>query len=258
MRISLRGLGRALDPTRRQSVWQKAGRAAVKIAPYAAGLVPGVGTLGAMAIGAGSKLLSRDKSLGSMARGAMTGALSESVANKAGSLLRGGASAVPAPLPETLPPIPGTGAAAVPATSTVTGGMRGLTIPPPSSTLPAVRLPLASLSSAGPSALTASAKTLASTGAPAPSRGLFAGLGRWASANPELAVGGLSTAANLYGGYQTGAAMDRELALREEQMRRELAIQEQDAARRNRRGSIPYDQWEAERNRLRGTYGYGA
>ena len=87
---------------------------------------------------------------------------------------------------------------------------------------------------------------------------MFAGLGRWASANPELAVGGLSTAANLYGGYQTGAAMDRELALREEQMRRELAIQEQDAARRNRRGSIPYDQWEAERNRLRGTYGYGA
>jgi len=76
-------------------------------------------------------------------------------------------------------------------------------------------------------------------------RGVGRQLLEFAQKKPEIALGVLQTAANLYSGEQEGEMMDRLFRLREEESR---------ARRRPRQA---YDEWAAERERLRSQYGYG-
>ena len=72
-------------------------------------------------------------------------------------------------------------------------------------------------------------------------RGIGRQILQFAKQYPEVALGVLSTAASAYGAEEEGRARDRLIALQEQRMQPRQ----------------PYDQWAAERDRLRGTYGYG-
>ena len=101
-------------------------------------------------------------------------------------------------------------------------------------------MPAAPAATAAPSAAASTGAAWGKPAAPAP-RGIGRQILAWAKENPELAVGVLGTAANVYGQQQMGEAQDRMLDLQERRMR----------PRR------PYDEWAADRERMRGQYGYG-
>ena len=231
--------GRFIDPTRKKSFTAgvlrqvdptNANSLMGKVAPYAVGAIPGIGAPLAMGLGAtlrASQAAGRGEYLGTIAGSALKGA---GEAGLTRGLVRGvsgigrGAAAPPAPA----------GYGANEATflgQDVAGGM--------ATTGPA----------AAPGATVSPVATGAAKVAPGATNagrgGLLRGIGTWAQKNPELAVGALSTAANVYGASQEGAAMDRELALREEEMNRRYHPR------------VPYNQWDAERQRLRAQYGYG-
>ena len=219
-----RKLGRALDPTRRGGIPQSIGRLAVKAAPVAVGFIPGIGIPAAMAIGAGSKLLTRDKSIGSIARGAGT-----ALASKLSSSFLGGGSGATAP-----------GGAATP-TPGLQDAMNAAYGAPAGAATPAV----ASAASAAASAPVAStAGGMAKAVQPLSRIGRIA---RFARENPVVTTGALSTAANVYGASQEGQAMDREADLRE----RELALREEESYARR------YPGLSIEDARRRARYGYG-
>ena len=168
--------------------------------------------------------------VGGMASGAAGGA--------AGALARGPlgigrAAAGAAPAAATAAPA---------AATSIPGGAMGFGIP--SATVP---LPAPAATALAPTAAGTGATSMLSTSlkGPAP-RGIGRQILAWAQKNPEIAIGVLQTGAQLYSSEQEGEARDRELALREEQARRNV-----------RAGGLgvrqPYEEW----NRLRGRYGYG-
>jgi hypothetical protein len=208
---AMAGIGRAIDPTNKNSI-------VGKLAPYAVGLIPGIGLPLAAGLGAGirgAQAVGRGEDLGGIAGSALRGA------GEAG-ITRGIARAV----------MPGTFAPSAP--SAVGGGaMAGL----PAAT---TNLAPAASASAMPSGmnLTAIGSRLA-TGADTikPGTSFLSGLGRRLT-SPEVLTAGLQTGANIYGASQLGAAEDERLAMEREEVER-------------RRRRVPFDVWQARRNSAR-------
>jgi len=230
----LRGIGRLLRGKFREGIGD-IGAGAKSLAPVLglsgvglplAAIIGGAGGLAEAGTAPGAKF---GDVLESAAGGAAGGAAGAGARSLLGIGRVAGAATAAAPA----------GAAAPAAATSIPGGAMGFGIP--SATIP---LPAAA---AAPSV---GLTSIGSTALKQPPRGIGRQILQFAKDNPEIAFGVLQGAANAYSGEQVGAAMDREVALREEIARRNVG-----------RGGLGvrqgYDQWAAERDRLRGQYGYG-
>ncbi len=221
----VRGIGRILRGHVRRGLGDLAAGA-----PLVAAL-PGIGLPAALAIGAAGGGVERatqpGANIGDIAGGAARGAVAGGVAHGAGNFVRGIGSRI--------------------APTAAVGGWDPTTGLPLEDAVGNVTAPVTGAVARGGNALAEGASTIG-RGARAIGRRVLELPGealRAAKSDPKLALGLLSTGADIYGGYQEGRALDREMALREAEF--------------NRRSTprMPFDQWDAERRRLRGTYSYG-
>ena len=240
----LRGIGRLarglfdLNPRLLREGVGDVGAGAKAAAPILG--LTGVGMPLAAAIGAAGGLAERGTAPGAEFGDVLTSGVTGAAGGAAGAAARGalGLGRAAGAVAEA----PGAIAPNLPVLNAPVGIMPSAAAAAPSAVAPA----LPSLAaSATPSAIGSATAPLAEAGMKgATPRGIGRVLS-WIEAHPTVALGGASTLANIYGAEQQGSALDRELALREEE------------SRARRRPRVPYDEWAAERERLRGRYGYG-
>lgn len=233
------GIGRALDVTNKNSI-------AGKIAPYAVGLIPGVGLPLAAGLGAGvraSQAIGRGEDLGGIAKGAVGGAITGGGTQMLASTLMPGTFA-----PGSVPPAPVAGMPNMAlesgnALNAASGGM------PLSQSLNTVANATAPLAPAGslagdvatsriaPSMLNSAVATTPASAAS--SVGRLGGIGGFLTRQPTTIPAILQAGTGMYGAYQTGKAEDARLRMEQEQYER------QKAKEKNR---IGFDEWRRRRS----------
>ena len=217
------------------------------LAPIAAGFIPGVGPLAAMAVGAGMGAathatgLQRGSVLSGAAQGAALGGIGKVAQTGISALTSGGGAGAASAAPGAAPDLVGVGGQMGETPLNLAAGA------PTSAAMPtnwAASAPglSAGVSAAVPSAVPGLAAGTAKAGTAvagsaikgaAPS--FLGGVGRFAASAAPLITGLASTAADMYGASQQGAAEDAA-----------LAMQQQTSDRLNRPWQS-FDQWQAER-----------
>ena len=237
-----RGIGRLLRGKFREGLGD-IGAGAKGFAPILG--LTGVGMPLAAAIGAVGGLAERGTAPGAELGDVLASGLTGAAGGAAGAAARGplgigraagtvaeGSGAIAPNLPVLTPPV---------------GIMPSAAAAAPSAVAPA----LPSLAaSAAPSAIGSAATPLVETGLKGPTPRGIGRLLSWIEAHPNVAVGAGQALSGIYGAERLGRAQDREAALEEERLRHQTS-----------RGGLavrrPYDEWAAERERLRQRYGYG-
>ena len=249
---AMAGIGRAIDPTNKNSI-------VGKLAPYAVGLIPGIGLPLAAGLGAGFRTvqgIGRGAGIGEIARDAAGGAMAAGTVRGIARAVMPGTfaptSAVPgiAPTPGTgLPSIPGGGPPDVSALDLSTmpsvPGAPAITALPAAPAMPmfpspsTITMPGMEATSVGGPTISnlvgGGAREMVKQGA---KRSTLSGIGSFLTRQPTTIPSILGTGAQIYGASQIGAAEDERLRMEREQF---------DEEKRRRAGRIGFSEWQRRR-----------
>jgi hypothetical protein len=229
---AVRGIGRQLDVTNKNSI-------AGKVAPYAVGLIPGVGLPLAAGLGAGLRTaqgIGRGASIGEIAGDALRGAGEASLTRGIARMAMPGTFA-PSSVASGIAPAPGTGALAsgprldVPLNSAASwspgeaANIAANSVVPAAPVLPAMPT-MTALPMTAPGATAAAG------------RGTLSGIGSFLTRQPTTIPSILGTGAQIYGASQLGAAEDERLRMEREQF---------DEEKKRRAGRIGFSEWQRRR-----------